>query len=64
MVMIQVPALFLPVGKAKKVSTKVTPKFVEQKKKNKKICALLMRGFDGNEKTSTTKRRSRGTRLS
>jgi hypothetical protein len=45
-----------------KVSTKSTPKVVEQKKNNYKICALLRGSINGNKETSSTKRRTRTTR--
>lgn len=50
----QVPALFLPIGAIKKISAKKTPKFVEKKIHNKKICALLKGRVNGNEKTGNT----------
>lgn len=46
----QTPALFLPIGTIKKISTKKTPKVVEKKLKNKKICALLKGRVNGNKK--------------
>jgi hypothetical protein len=52
MVMAQVAALFLPVGVMKKSSTKKTPSYVERKKQEQKICALLKRSVNGNKKTS------------
>ena len=55
----QVAALFLPTGTTKKVSTKKTPKLVEQKRTNLKICALLKGRVDGNEKNNKSGRRSR-----
>jgi hypothetical protein len=54
----QVAALFLPTGTTKKVSTKKTPKFVEQKRTNIKICALLKGSVNGNQKNSKNSRRS------
>lgn len=48
----QIAALFLPKGTTKKVSAKKTPKFVEAKKTNNKICVLLKGRFNGNQKTS------------
>lgn len=53
----QIPVLLLPTGTTKKVSTKKTPKFVEQKRTNLKICALLKGRVDGNEKNNRKKRR-------
>ena len=55
----QVAALFLPTGTTKKVSTKKTPKLVEQKRTNLKICALLKGRVDGNQKNTKNSRRSR-----
>ena len=55
----QIAALFLANGVTKKVSTKNTPKFVEQKRTNIKICALLKGRVDGNEKNNKSGRRSR-----
>lgn len=49
----QVPALFLPFGEVKKISTKKTPKIVEKKTKQKKICALLKGRINGNKKNGT-----------
>jgi len=49
----QVAALFLPTGVIKKTSTKKTPKLVEKKKNNEKICALLKGRINGNKKTNT-----------
>lgn len=49
----QVPALFLPTGAIKKISAKKTPKVVEKKSKNKKVCALLKGRIDGNKKNSS-----------
>ena len=46
----QVPALFLPIGAIKKISAKKTPKIVEKKIKKKKICALLKGRVNGNKK--------------
>lgn len=46
----QVAALFLPIGAIKKISTKKTPKIVEKRVKNKKVCALLKGRVNGNKK--------------
>lgn len=46
-----------------KTSMKVTPKLMEQKKNNYKICALLRGSINGDKETSSTKRRT-GTKRS
>ena len=48
----QTPVLFLPTGQIKKVTTKKTPKLVEQKKNKEKICFLLKGRVNGNQKAS------------
>ena len=45
-----------------KPSTKKTPQFVEPKKSNYKICALLKGRIDGDKETGSTKRRTRTKR--
>ena len=55
----QTPVLFYPKGVIKKLATKKTPKLVEQKRTNLKICALLKGRVDGNQKNTKNSRRSR-----
>ena len=58
----QTPFLLMPKNGIRKTSTIKSPILVEHTKKINKICALLKRGIDGNEKTGNNKRRSRPTR--
>ena len=52
----QVAALFLPIGKIRKISTKNTPNIVEKKEKPKKICVLLKGRINGNKKNNKVSR--------
>ena len=53
----QVAALLAPIGATKKISKKNTPKVMEKKMKEQKICALLKGRVNGNEKNNSKNRR-------